>query len=500
MTYLMLKIKSNTGKVLLFITLLTSVTVLADDAFKKLKWDVGFNQQNSSNPFDPIDPDSILVTDPAYSAQDPISVLLTDTAYSAQDPESVEIVTKIVSQTYETSSKKEVVTGARPNDEIKTNKEKIVSLDSAGNTVTKIFNLSSKVTTIPITTTSTKTTTRTTLYEDNSTSTKVTNIDITENTIDKEIGRLEVKRELVSTEVEANPKKTWFTSVSDKKTVTHDPVVSSSTPVEKKVESTDKNGSTVIDTYHTYIDTITTPTVTTTTTTTTEHTLWTDGKTTTSDMTTSKDTPLTNVITIKTREEHVDKKIIPKFVSEYDTQEITTKSFKGKPTVDSDCTVKEKRHRDGSKNIIIRMSEICMYTITTPITTVKTIITKRNTLWTDGNTTSKEIDVHTEESTISTTTTSTIERKLGSEIIEYQKLDEKYSQDKLEDYLNNIGVDPDKLTQSERKKFADLICQKFEAQGIEFTLSARLYGSEHNWNEPSGFEKLYDLIEKCLRD
>jgi len=279
----MLKISSNIDKVFFVILLVTSLTVAADDPLRKFKWIVDSIQEDPLNPFNPIDPESILVTDPAYSEQDPISVLLTDTAYSAQDPESVEIVTKIVSQTYETSSKKEGVAGTKPKVEIKINKEKSVSLDSAGNTVTKIFKVSTKVTTIPVTTTITKTTTRTTIYEGGSIDTKVTAIDITTYTVEKEISREVIKKELVSTKVTPNVKKTWSTSKTDKKITTKSPNTST-TSIDKKVESTDENGSAVIDTYRTYTDTITTPTITTASTTTTKHTLWTNGKTTTTDV------------------------------------------------------------------------------------------------------------------------------------------------------------------------------------------------------------------------
>jgi len=487
------------GRIVFLILLTVALTVTADDPLKKLKWIVDSSQQDSSNPFDPIDPESILVTDPAYSAQDPVSELLTDASYGAQDPESIEIVNKIINQTYATSSKKKVITRTKSEVKIETNKEESISLDSAGNTVTKVFEVTEKITNKPVTTTTTKTTTRTTTYENGEVATKVTDINITKNTIDKETGRELIERKLISTKVTPNVKKTWFTSVSDKKTTTQDPTFSSSVPVERKVESTDKNGSTVIDIYHTYTDTITTPTVFTTTTITTEHTLWTDGKTTTSDITTSKDSPLSNVVTTKKREEHVDQKVIPHIVSTNDTQEEVMEIIKGKPVTVSDCTVQEKRHKDGSKNIIIRISEICKNTTETPVTTVKSKITKRNTLWTDKTITSKEIDRTVEESISYSKTTDTKERRLGSEIIEYQKLDEKESQDRLEDYLNSSNINPEGLSDSDRKRWAELICQKFKSQGVEFTLSARYYGSDHNWNEPSGFEKLYDLIEECLR-
>jgi hypothetical protein len=120
-------------------------------------------------------------------------------------------------------------------------------------------------------------------------------------------------------------------------------------------------------------------------------------------------------------------------------------------------------------------------------------------LWTDKTITSKEIDRTVEESISYSKTTDTKERRLGSEIIEYQKLDEKESQDRLEDYLNSSNINPEGLSDSDRKRWAELICQKFKAQGIEFTLTPIFYDSTHNFNNPTGFEKLYDLIEKCLR-
>jgi len=493
----MIKRINNIVKAFFPILLVVSLAATASDPFKKLKWTVG-SGQDSSNPFDPIDPESVLVTDPAYSAQDPASELLTDPSYSAQDPESVEITNKIVNRTYATSSKKEVITGDTKVERESSEKES-ERFDSAGNTVTEVFKVTENVTSVPITTTTTTTTTRTTTYEDGSTSTKVTARNIAKNTTNKEVSRKEEKRELISTKVTPNVKKTWFTTKESKSVKTKKPTVST-TYIDEKIQSTDENGSTVIDTYRTFTDTVTTPTVTTVKTTTTEHTLWTDDNITTSDITTSKDSPLTNDISTKVRKEHVDREVIPNVVSTNDAKEDNVEVFKGQPIVDSDCYIKERRHRDGDKNIIIRVSEICKNTITTPVTTIKTTITKRNTVWTDGSTTSEIIDTHKEESTINDVTTSTTEEGRGSEIIEYKKLDEQEGQDRLEDYLNNLGVNSEELTDSEHEKLADLICQKLKAQGIEFTLSARFYGSDHNWNEPSGFEKIYDLIEKCLRE
>jgi len=493
----MIKRSNNIEKVFFSIFLVVSLTSTANDPFKKFKWAIG-SSQDSPNTFDPIDPESILVTDPAYSAQDPVSELLTDPSYSAQDPESVKITNKIVGITYETTSIKEVITGTKPKDEINTNKEKSVGLDSDGNTVTKIIKVSTKVTTMPVTTITTITTIRTTAYDDGSTSTKVTARNIVKNTIDKEVGREEVERGLISTKVTPNVKKTWFITKESSSKNTKKSTVST-TPVDEEVQSMDEDGSTVIDTYRTFTDAITTPTVTTVKTTTTEHTLWTDGKTTTSDITTSKDSPLTSVISTKVRKEHIDRKVIPNIVSTNDTKETNIEVFRGRPIVDSDCHIKKKRHRDGDKNII-RVTEICINTITTPITTVKTINTKRNTLWTDGNTTGEIIDTHKEESVVNDVTTSEIEKRHKSEIIEYKKLDEEESQDRLEGYLNILKINSEELTDSEREKLANLICQKFKAQGVVFTLSARFYDADHNWNKMSGFEKIYDLIEKCLRE
>jgi hypothetical protein len=484
----MIKRSNNIGKVFFSIFLVVSLTAAANDPFKKFKWTIG-SSQDSSNIFDLIDPESILVTDPAYSAQDPVSELLTEPSYGAQDPESVKITTKIVGITYETTSKKEVITGTKPKDEINTNKEKSVSLDSAGNTVTKIFKVITKVTTILVTTTITTTTIRTTTYEDGSTSTKVTARNIVKNTIDKEVDREEVERGVISTKVTPNVKKTWFTTKESSGTSTKKPTVST-TSVDEEVQSMDEDGSTVIDTYRTFTGAITTPTVTTVKTTTTEYALWTDGNTTTSDITTSKDSPLTSIISTKVRKEHIGRKVIPNIVSTNDTKETNTEVFRGRPIVDSDCHIKKKGHRDGDKNII-RVSEICINTITTPITTVKTINTKRNTLWTDGNITSEIINTHKEESVVNDVTTSEIEKKLDEEE------DQDRLEDRLEDYLNILKINSEELTDSEREKLANLICQKFKAQG--FTLSARFYDKDHNWNKTSGFEKIYTLIEKCLR-
>ncbi len=481
-----------------FFLLSIVISLLANsaDSIDKWKWlDV---TDDSFNSFDAVDPKSKPLKDPAYSAQDPISRLLTDALYSAQDPESVEIDNNVISQTNETTSKKEIITG-QPEIKNISKIENKVSLDKLGNTVTKVFKVSEKVTSIPITTRDVKTTIRTTTYEDGTIATKVTAVDTSENTTYKVTDRELIEKTLISTKVTPNIKKTWTTSVSDKKVITQNPSVST-TSVDEKIESMDINGSRVIDTYRTYTDVITTPTVVTTTKTTTEHTLWTDGKTTTRDITSSKDSPLTNIVSTKTRKEHIDKKTIPNIVGVDDVQEVTDQTVKGDPIVESDCVIREDRHKDNRKNIIIRISEVCKNTITVPITTIKTTTTKRNTLWTDGSTTSKIIDQHTEESTTYSTATDTTEKGRGSEIIEYRKLDEKESQNMLENYLNNTEHDPETLTGDRLEKLANLICQKYKAQGIEFTLSARFYGSDHNWNEPSGFEKLYDLVEKCLRD
>jgi hypothetical protein len=112
-------------------------------------------------------------------------------------------------------------------------------------------------------------------------------------------------------------------------------------------------------------------------------------------------------------------------------------------------------------------------------------------LWTDGNITSEIINTHKEESVVNDVTTSEIEKKLDEEE------DQDRLEDRLEDYLNILKINSEELTDSEREKLANLICQKFKAQG--FTLSARFYDKDHNWNKTSGFEKIYTLIEKCLR-
>ena len=187
-------LKFNVNKYTFFF-LFIIISSLANSADSINKWKWGRVISDPSNPFNIVDPRSRLVTDLAYSAQDPASELLTDPSYSAQDPESVEITNKIVSRTYATSSKKEVITGDTKVEKESSKKES-ERFDSAGNTVTEVFKVTENVTSVPITTTTTTTTTRTTTYEDGSTSTKVTARNIAKNTTNKEVSRKEEKREL----------------------------------------------------------------------------------------------------------------------------------------------------------------------------------------------------------------------------------------------------------------------------------------------------------------
>jgi len=490
----MIKRTNNVVKVFFSILLVVSLTAAANDPFKKFKWTVGVGQ-DSSNPFDPIDPESVLVTDPAYSAQDPASELLTDPSYSAQDPESVEITNKIVGRAYATSSKKEVITG---DTKVERESSKRVSerFDSAGNTVTEVFKVTENVTSVPITTTTTTTTTRTTTYEDGSTSTKVTARNIAKNTTNKEVSRKEEKRELISTKVTPNVKKTWFTTKENSIINTKKPTVST-TYIDEKIQSTDENGSTVIDTYRTFTDTVTTPTVTTVKTTTTEHTLWTDGETITSDITTSKDSPISNVVTTKKREEHVDQTIIPHVVSTEDIEEVTTETIKGKPIIASVCNPdKIERYKDNNNNTIIKVSKTCENTITTPITTIETTTKKINTLWTNKNITSEVVGTNKRKSIDgkdSETNTST-----DIQEIKFKEINNTEGKAKVKDVLSDLGYDEGRLkglSPSDLRELSDKICNELKMEAIGLT--PIFYPSTHNWNKLSGFQLLYKMINKC---
>ena len=70
----------------------------------------------------------------------------------------------------------------------------------------------------------------------------------------------------------------------------------------------------------------------------------------------------------------------------------------------------------------------------------------------------------------------------------------------LKGYIDDEGADIEKMSDLKLSDLSDKICQKLKIQGIGFTSNPIFYGSDHNWNEPSGFEKIYDLIEKCLRE
>ena len=236
-----------------------------------------------------------------------------------------------------------------------------------------------------------------------------------------------------------------------------------------------------------------------TTTITTQHTLWTDGKTTTKDTTKTKDSPLSSTVSIKNRKAHVNRKVIPNIVSINNTQETATKKMRGAPSIDSDCTTRDKSYRSNDKTTTITTYKTCVNIVTTPITTVKTTTTKRNTLWTDGSTTNEVINVHKEDLTINCITKNTTEDIVGSMLINYHQLTLEKGEDVLRGYISNLGADPETMSDPELSDLAALICQKLKVQGIGFTSNPIFYDSGHNWNNPSGFEKLYDLIEKCLK-
>jgi len=480
--------------------LIVLISSLASSADPINKWKPGWGQNNPSTPFELVDPQSKLVTDPAYHVMDPISALLADPPFNAKDPESIKIVS-VLDEVFTVSETTRVNTGSQPKATHKTTESKRESLDSMGNTVTKTYEIKEEVVTVPIITTTTKTTTKTTTYADGSVTNEIVGRDTTTKTVEKIIERIPKGEKLISTKVTANPKDTWSTSKEGKKVTTREPTVST-TWVDEKVESIDENGSTVIDTYRISTDTITTPTFVTTTTTTTEHTLWTDGKTTTKDTTTSKDSLLFSAVSTKTRKEYKGRKVIPNIISTNDSHETTTETFKGTPIIiDSDCTIKEKRHRDSNKNIIIKIFEICKKTATTPITTVKTTTYKRNILWTDESITSEVIDTHTEESTVNIATTYVTEEKfVRTKTIKFRKLNPEDSQKELENYLKDAGLILDKLSESDLKNLAVARCKKLKVQGIEYAFIARFHDEKWNWNKKSGFEKLYDLIDKCLKD
>jgi len=477
-----------------FLSIIISSLANSADSINKWKW--GNTTADPSNLFDVVDPKSKLVTDPAYSDMDPASILLSD-LLNAQDPKSVRIV-EVIKKEFLVSKTVEVIEGSQSKTVRKTTKSIKESFDSDGNTVTKTYDVFTDIKTIPITTVTTEVTTEVTTYGDGSITKEVIGSKVTSRIGEKIIGKIPKGEDLISTKITANPKDIWSTKKEVKKRVSRDPTTSS-THVDEKVESMDENGSTVIDTYRIYTDTTTVPVVMETTTITTQHTLWTDGKTTTKDTTKTKDSPLSSTVSTKNRKVHVNRRVAPNIVSINNTQETATKKMRGAPSIDSDCTTRDKSYRSNDKTTTITTYKTCVNIVTTPITTVKTTTTKRNTLWTDGSTTNEVINVHKEELTINCITKNTTEDIVGSRIINYYQLTLEKGGDVLRGYISNLGADPETMSDPELSDLAALICQKLKVQGIGFTPNPIFYDSSHNWNNPSGFEKLYDLIEKCLK-
>ncbi|MBL7003537.1 MAG: hypothetical protein ISR69_05890 [Gammaproteobacteria bacterium] len=477
-----------------FLSIVISLSTNSADSINKWKW--GGAISDPSNPFNIVDPKSRLITDPADNAMDPVSILLSD-PLNVRDPKSIKIL-EVIKQDLLISETVVVSEGSQSKTTSKTTRAVKKSFDSDGNTVTKTYDVCTDIKAIPVTTTTTKVTTKVTTYADGSIAKEVVDSNTTSKLGEKVIEVIPKCKKMISTKITPNIKDTWLTEREVKEKVSGKTTISS-THVDQKIESMDENGSTIIDTYRIYTDTITAPIVMKITTITTQHTLWTNGEIKTKDTETTKEKPLSSTTSTKTRKVHVNREVIPNIVSTNDIQEIATKIYKGSPNIDSDCSTREEAYRDDDKNTTITTYETCVNVITTPITTIKTTVTKRNTLWTDRNTTSKVIDTHEERSTISTTTTNITEDIIGTRLIDYQQLTLKEGEEVLKDYIKSQGSDPETMSDSELGDLSALICQELKIQGIGFTQNPIFYDSSHNWNDPSGFEKLYDMIEKCLR-
>ncbi|MEO1944327.1 MAG: hypothetical protein ABGY11_08490 [Candidatus Thioglobus sp.] len=478
-----------------FLSIIISSLANSADLINKWKW--GSDVVDPTNPFDTIDPKSKLVTDPAYNAMDPVSILLSDLP-NTQDPKSIKIV-GVTKQELLISETVVVSEGSQSKTTSKTTKSVRKSFDSDGNTVTKTYDVFTDIKSIPVTTTTTKVTTKVTTYADGSITKEIVGSNTTSKVGEKIIGATPKDEKLISTEITPNLKDIWFTEREVKEKASGKSTISS-THVDQKIESMDENGSTVIDTYRIYTDTITAPIVMKITTITTRHTLWTDGEIKTEDTEITKEKPLSSTTSTKTRKVHVNREVIPNVVSINDIQETAIKKIKRTPSIDSNCTTRDESYRDNDKTTTITTYKTCVNIITTPITTVKTTTTKRNTLWTDGSTTNEVINVHKEELTINCITKNTTEDIVGSRIINYYQLTLEKGEGVLRGYISNLGADPETMSDPELSDLAALICQKLKVQGIGFTSNPIFYDSSHNWNNPSGFEKLYDMIERCLRD
>ena len=252
----------------------------------------------------------------------------------------------------------------------------------------------------------------------------------------------------------------------------------------------DEDGSTVIDTYRTFADVITTPTVTTVKTTTTEHTLWTDGKTTTSDITTSKDGPLVNIVSTETRKEHIN--TISK------VEKTTKKVFKGESYIYTTYVI-EPVYSFDSDSVTTKKYKIYADTITTPITTSLITETIERTLWKDGSITDKVVDVSKSSDTVEKTTISHRKELIDIITTKVKEYGGKDGQDLITSiFKTQYSGNFSDLDDLEIKKLSERVCHEIKIRGITFKLEGAFQPSGYNWNDWSKLKKINNLVSKCL--
>jgi len=287
----------------------------------------------------------------------------------------------------ETTTSSETITiSGTPSSVISTTEETRTSLDENGNTLTKVWKIYTKVTTIPITTTVTTTTTRITTYADGTTSSEV--IDTTTTSTTKDEVTTSINETLLSSSTSPN-----IVSTSDVETsedvVTNGTPSTSTTSVTDTRTSTDSNGSTVTEVWTVYTDTITTPITTTTTVTTTRTTSWTDGSTTSEIVEVNSSDVITQNVSTATREEMVSQTITPNVVGFTDTNSTSSTTTISDPVFSHTIENTDTRE-DGVWTFYYDV-----WVTTTTITT--TVTTTRTTTYTDGSTTTEVIDTQVTE-------------------------------------------------------------------------------------------------------
>ena len=178
--------------------------------------------------------------------------------------------------------------------------------------------------------------------------------------------------------------------------------------------STDANGNTVTKTFIIYTDTVTTPVTTTTVTTITRTNTWSDGSTTTQQISSTSSDSVTNTVSTSNREELSNTVITANIMSYVDTESSTSSSSNGDATTTTETTsTRTADTTDSSGNTITTTYTTYTDTTTTSVTTTVVTTTTRTYTWSNGNTTSEVIDTATTESTENVVTTSTREEATG---------------------------------------------------------------------------------------